>query len=357
MGVIRKSSYYNFNRLLSFNAVYNFVLGGRGIGKTYGAIKKAINDAIKKEHEFMYVRRYSDELKMAKATFFEAVKVEFPKHEFRVTGWFAEVADALPDDFQKKTPGEQKSILKAREWRVIGYFVALSQAQRVKSVPFPRVRKIIFDEFILEKGLTRYLPQEYKIFNSLYESVDRKRGETVAIFIANAVSIDNPYFVHYGIEPDAASNEILKLANGFIVVHFPESADYQKDAKESRYVQFLRETDPEYADYAVSNQFADNNKLMVEGKPYKADPLYVLETLKGTFTVWNKLGSPVFYVQLRTVTNIPFYTMVPQRMGPGKLFIEASSNMLGFLRSAWRRDEVRFDKPATKVAFMEVFHK
>ena len=29
--------YYSFNKVLSRNAVYNFILGARGLGKTYGA--------------------------------------------------------------------------------------------------------------------------------------------------------------------------------------------------------------------------------------------------------------------------------------------------------------------------------
>jgi hypothetical protein len=285
------------------------------------------------------------------------VKVEFPKHEFRVNGWFAEVADALPTGFDKLAPSKQKEILKAREWRVIGYFIALTQAQRMKSVSFPRVRKMIFDEFILEKGLTRYIPKEYEVFNSLYETVDRKREETVAIFIANSVTIDNPYFVHYGIEPDSANNEIIVLFSGFMVVHFPESADYQAEARKTRHGRFLMETDPEYADYATGNKFRDNTQLMVEGKSYKADCLYILETEKGTFSVWNKLGSPVFYIDSRQPTNTPFYTMVPYRMGPGKIFLDVNNRMFTILRSAWARDEVRFDKPATRVAFMEVFHR
>jgi hypothetical protein len=355
--VIRKSSYYNFRRLLSYNGVWNFVLGGRGIGKTYGSVKKAISDSLYKDKEFIYVRRYSDDIKFAKATFFERIKIEFPKWEFRVNGWQAEAAEALPKNFDKLEPKQQKEILKAREWKVIGYFLALSQAQRVKSGAFPRVYKIIFDEFILEKGLTRYLPKEYEVFNSLYETVDRKEERVTVIFIANSVSIDNPYFVHYGVEPDSASNEILVMFDGFLVVHFPESAEYQQDAQETRHGRFLMATDPEYADYATGNKFRDNTQLMVEGKPYSADCLYILETEKGTFSVWNKLGSPVFYIDSRQPTNIPFYTMVAYRMGPGKIFLDVNNRMFTILRSAWARDEVRFDKPATRVAFMEVFHR
>ena len=36
------SMYYSFDDILSRNGVFNFIIGGRGIGKTYGAKKIAI---------------------------------------------------------------------------------------------------------------------------------------------------------------------------------------------------------------------------------------------------------------------------------------------------------------------------
>lgn len=358
---IRSGSFYNYNRLCSYNGVFNFVLGGRGIGKTYGAQKRAINRALKHGEEFIYIRRYQDELATSKATFFAAVEKEFPKWEFRSRTEsrlaLAEAAPALPEGFEHLEQKEQKKLLKAREWKVIGYFIALTAAQRMKSVAFPKVKLMIFDEFILEKGLTRYLPEEYSVFQSLYETVDRKREETTVFFIANSVSIDNPYFIHYGIDPDASNREIVVMFDGFIVVHFPESVAYQEDAKKTRFGRFLRATDPEYADYAISNQFKDNHKLLVQGKDYRADYLYTLETAKGTFSVWNKFGSREFYVQSRRPKVEKIYTTVAERMSSEKFYLDRSAKTLAYLRGAWSRGDVLFDSPGTRVAFLDVFHR
>ena len=46
-------------------ARYYFILGGRGTGKTYPVIKKAIQDAIDGKGVFAYLRRYKDSLKEA----------------------------------------------------------------------------------------------------------------------------------------------------------------------------------------------------------------------------------------------------------------------------------------------------
>lgn len=358
---IRASSYYNYNRLFSYNGVFNFILGGRGIGKTYGAQKRAINRAIKYGEEFVYIRRYADELAMSKGTFFDAISQEFPKYEFRsiVESKIAraQYTTAIPDDFGELSAKEQNAYLKNRVWKTIGYFTALSQAQRMKSSSYPRVKLMIFDEFILEKGRTIYLQEEYSVFQGLYETIDRKKDTTKVLFLANAVSIDNPYFIHYGIDPDDAAREIVSLYDGFIVVHFPESKAYQEDAKKTRFGRFLRESDPTYADYAIGNQFKDNHKLLIAGKDYKADYLYTLETSKGSFSVWNKFGSSEFYVQAKLPKVQKVYTTVMANMSTEKIYVDRTSRTLAYLRGAWSRGDVLFDSAGTRVAFLDIFHR
>lgn len=55
--------YYNYNKILSYNAFINFLIGERGVGKTYGASKMVVNKFIKKNEQFAYIRRYKSDLK------------------------------------------------------------------------------------------------------------------------------------------------------------------------------------------------------------------------------------------------------------------------------------------------------
>ena len=56
MKKLDKSLFYNFGPILSRNAVFNFCVGGRGIGKTYGATKLGIKNYLKDEQQFIYLR-------------------------------------------------------------------------------------------------------------------------------------------------------------------------------------------------------------------------------------------------------------------------------------------------------------
>ncbi|MBR2881340.1 MAG: phage DNA encapsidation protein, partial [Prevotella sp.] len=84
--------YINIPRTLSYNALWNFILGMRGGGKTYGTLKYAIEQYLKNKKkgikwQFMYVRRMKTELEkltiMRGGRLFKAVEKEFPECTFK----------------------------------------------------------------------------------------------------------------------------------------------------------------------------------------------------------------------------------------------------------------------------------
>lgn len=76
--------YYDYNKILSYNAMLNFLIGERGVGKTYGASKFVVNQFIKKHEQFAYIRRYKPELSESVPKFFDALNSnsEFNNHLF-----------------------------------------------------------------------------------------------------------------------------------------------------------------------------------------------------------------------------------------------------------------------------------
>ena len=77
--------YYDYSKILSYKAVFNFIIGARGCGKSYGAKKMLIKKFIKTGQQFIYLRRFKIELQKV-STWFDDVSAEFPDHEFKVKG-------------------------------------------------------------------------------------------------------------------------------------------------------------------------------------------------------------------------------------------------------------------------------
>lgn len=338
----KEREYYNFSKLLSYNAVYNCAVGGRGIGKTFGAKKLAIDDFIKRGNQFMYVRRYKDELKTSKATFFADIEHLYPDWDFRVT---SKTAEASPVSARED---------KNREWSTMGFFIALSVTQAQKSVAFPRVKTIIFDEFIIEKGATHYLPQEATILNNLYNTVDRYRDFARVIMLANAVTLMNPYFIAWGIVPSKDS-EFVSVKAGFIRCHFPESSNFNSSVMQTRFGKFIEGT--EYADYAVGNNFSDNHEELLGTKDSRMKYRFTLETEIGTFSVWMHASEGEYFIQARAPKDPTIYTMVHSMMSAEKILVTFQDKELAYLRAAFNRGSVTFDHVQTRNSFIQIFKR
>lgn len=332
--------YYDFGPLLSYNAMWNFLVGGRGLGKTYGAKKRAIKRAVERREQFIYLRRYEEELKNLD-TFFADLQHEFPQWDLRVQGRRFEAAPASSRDNRK------------REWFTIGYAIPLSTAQKQKSIPYPLVTTIIFDEFIIERGLIRYLPAEADVFKNFYLTVDRQQDKTKVFFLANSVSIANPYFIEYNILPDEGDEYIRDPSpNRYWIAHFPKAEDFAASVKKTRFGQFIAGS--EYEKYAVGNEFADNHQGLVSEKHSRAKHMFNFESRVGTFSVWHDVVEDQYFVYKRVPHGQLTVTLLPERMDEEKILLTPNDLLIKRLQTAFRHKRMWFDGPVARNMWLDV---
>lgn len=350
-------AYYSFDKVMSYNGVYNFIIGARGLGKSYGmkeyVIRQAINSYKKSRgaevREFIYLRRYKPELR-AYSSFFADIWHLFPEWDFRVNGDLAQMSLASDRELENDKKGPK------RKWITIGYSMALSTHGHQKSRAFPLVTTIIYDEFIIEKGNIHYMTNEAKIFNDLYLTVDRWKDKTRVFFLANALSIVNPYFMEYDILPENGQpEELIVKGGGFLVAHFPDSASFAGGTVVTRFGQFIQGT--AYEEFAVGNRFADNSPTMIKCKTSAAQYNMSIETIKGTFSIWNDYSVNEYYVQEKQPKNMTLRVLDPARMREGVRLMERNDKRLQRYRAAFNNGAVFFDNPRTRNAFIELFRR
>lgn len=331
--VKREFHWYDYNKILSYNSVYNMIVGPRGNGKTYGAKKRCIKKAIYGRGHFIYLRRYQSEIVPAKETFFTDIAHEFPNTEFRVNGNKGEFTWDIDKD-----PKEKK-------WQLLCYFIVLSKAQSYKSVSFTTVTDIIFDEFIIEAGMVRYLPDETRVFNNFYSTVDRNQDKTRVLFLANAVKIMNPYFGEYSINPDI---EWQFKHDKFIAVHIVRDEIYSKQVSSTRFGRFISGSD--YASYAIDNEFSDNSSAMVGAKSPDANIFFSLLTNHGPITIWVDMkNKPIkWYFTGWKPTHTLIYTMDVEKVEEGVKFMPYNDGRLKHLRAAYGRGDCVFESPRVR---------
>lgn len=331
----KQVKWFRLNAILSRNAAFNIIVGPRGDGKTFAAKEKAINNAIRKGEQFILLRRYKTEL-ASRNSFFSDIAFKYPGYSFRVRGENAQMQRAGAGD---------------KEWETIGYFVALSNSQQKKSVAYPLVTLIIFDEFIVDKGPVRYMNNEVRALLDFYSTVDRYQDRVRVIMISNTVSIMNPYFLEWGVHD--IGSEWWTDDTGFVCVQFIRDDQFTRAVNETRFGKFISGTD--YGDYAVGATFRDNHYNLVKRKPEDFKYLATIETKSGTFSVWWDVKTKEWYGQTkRPKGGEDIWTMIPENMCEGKTYISRNNQILNIMRAAYSKGRFFFDGPVSRNAFAGV---
>lgn len=261
------SIYYNYDKLFSYNFLLAFVISERGLGKTFGGKVAVLKKFLKTGEQFIYLRRYKTELDTALATFWTDLQSNgfFEDHELKVV--------------------KSKMLTKFTcDGQVCGYAVPLSTANILKSTAFPKVKTIIFDEFLLDTmaGTYRYLKNEVQMVMDVIETVGRLRDIQV-IFLGNATSQMNPYFASLGLSLPYNS-EFKTFKDGLIVVNYAKNEEYRKVKKASRFGKLIDGTD--YGRYAIDNEFLRDNHDFIKKRPEKCNFFCTLVVNGMTVGIW-----------------------------------------------------------------------
>lgn len=267
--------YWDIGKSLSYNTLFNFIIGNRGAGKTYGFKKYAIKDFLKTGSQFIYLRRYKTELKTIK-TFFSDISQEFEGVEFDVKG---------------------NQFLINKE--VAGWCIPLSTAKILKSTSFPKVNKICFDEFILDKGVYHYLPDEVVNFLEFYETVARSRDNVRVWFLSNAITITNPYFNYFKIS--IPKNKKIKRVKEDILIEMVANEEFIKMKKNTRFGRLISDT--QYGAYNIENEFLRDNNKFVAKMTSNCLQIATIKYRGKTYGVWQNPHSSMIYISYKCNPN------------------------------------------------------
>lgn len=277
--VVDKSIFWDIGRTLTHNALINIIVGNRGGGKSYGAKERAAENFIKRKEQFGYIRRYKDDLKKPLEQFWKDIAQEFPDHECKVEGEKVYIR-LKADPKQKWTEND-----------IAGYGFSLSTANNKKSMSFPDISMLIYDEFLLEEGNQRYLPNEVEKLLNLYETIARPGSghRRVSLWLlGNAISITNPYFLYWDLKMPKNMDK-----NGKWIWKHPTRPILVEDVRNEGFIDAKRNTEfgrlvdgTNYADYSIENKFLLDDDTFIEKKSQWARHLFNFVYRSEKFGVW-----------------------------------------------------------------------
>lgn len=234
------NNFYNCENTVKKDCFLNFINSGRGVGKTYSYKKKCIDDFIKYENEFVWIRRnQSDINEITNQSLFFKDMLDNYNINLEIKG-----NNAFIDD------------------KIAGYFIPLSCASRYKSVPFPNVTNIVFDEYLIGKtDSKRYLRNECFVFLNLISTIVRHRDNCHIYCLGNNDTVDNPYFSYFEIYPINGQRYVRK--NDVLLEVF-KNENFVNEISQTRFGKLISGT--RFGNYAIQNHNLDDTTENV--KPF-----------------------------------------------------------------------------------------
>ena len=254
--------YYDGGPVMSHGAMLNLLYGGRGTGKTFYFKVWCLLAA---KGETVWMRRYENEIIDARDKFVEDI----------VSSGF------MPETAEVEWRGN--TIWLDGEPRI--HFVALSVSMKKKSVPYPNVNWIIFDEFIETRVNRNYLPNEAEMFLEFVSTVNRYRSdrqEVRAFLIGNKVSWFNEYTAYFHIEPFEGQFKTFK--DGLICVENYENREFEEKMKQTKFGRLISGT--KYEKYAIENQALRDTSDYIKRRPKESWLKVCVRVGPDTFGIW-----------------------------------------------------------------------
>lgn len=185
MKIYDSNGYVNVRGILEEGYPFNFLVGGRGTGKTYTTLKVAKED----RRLFMLMRRTQSQADLISKPDFSVFK---PLN--MDMGWDVQVKPISKYNAMFFEPDPEPD----RPPRPVGYTCALSTLSNMRGFDASDIQLLIYDEFIPEKH-ERLLKNEADALFNAYETMNRNRelkgiAPIQMVCLANANDITNPVF-------------------------------------------------------------------------------------------------------------------------------------------------------------------
>ena len=343
--------FYDWQKTMSYQTGTNgeicMVLGAKDIGKTFGLRLKCVERFLKHGELFVEICRTNEECKAVMRGYFDKLQNAgfFKEYVFKCEQGCGYIANRPLDDEKP-------------EWRLICYFVSLTNFQREKKRTFVKPKRFIFDEAVIDvkDRYHRYLPDEFLILANLLDSISRQQpGEDYQYYlyiIGNSVDMTCPYLRHLGV------NKIPQFGYSFykdktVLLHYVEPWDAQ-DRKAYTLVGRMLEGHDESA-VIFDNEFQDTTGNEIMRKTSNAQYKYAFKWGRMTFAIWVDSKRGLWFVTSKLPKNAPnVYTLAKRDSTVNYQVMQKASPLADLVKRIYYVGGLRYESPSIREAFFEV---
>lgn len=326
--------HWNIYEILPFQRNFNLINGERSLGKTYTCQMFVLDKCITKGCEFVYIVRTQDEKKQGilEESFKKVTMVEFPDIIFEYT---KDEMYLVIEDIETDT----------KEKILLGYCIALSESVKVKKRSFPRVKYMIFDEYMLESNQNAtYVTgwNEPNLLLSIYHTIDREDDRVIAFLLGNNTKFHNPYHIHKSFNvPPIQKGGIWTSENVLFQYAVGGTALKEKKSK-SKFLRMLEGTD--YGTYAKDGDYVYDNYSFIEKLTTNARYNMTIEFEGLRYGVYSSYNQGLIYIsdKIDESCKLKYALTVDDHKENTMLTKSREVTQLKWLADNYKRGNVRF---------------
>lgn len=268
-------------------------LGGRGTGKTYGALSDVVEGHYGK---IVYIRRSDTQMQAVKIP--ELNPFKRVNHDLGSNLIFAPMGKLTAGIYH----GEEVDGVVRPSGDPVGIGIALSVFSNIRGVDGMDYQTVIFDEFIKERT-EKGIRNEGEAFLNMYETLNRNRElapisapPLKCLLLANSNDLRSPILDALGLVDIidrmlTKGQEYKRVRNGMLSIYLYQDSPVSKTKKSTALYQVANSAD--FTQMALSNKFSAANYEYV--KSCTITEYHPLVTI-GDVTVYEHNREPRYYV-------------------------------------------------------------
>ena len=339
MKIFDANGYIDIPKILGTKLPFLFVVGGRGTGKTYGALKTVIEQDIR----FILMRRTQSQVDLINKPEFSPFKSINRDLGIEIG---SQALSKYNVGFYRMTENEDGKLVPSG--KVLGYSMALSTISNLRGFDASDVTLLIFDEFIPERH-ERPIKNEGAGFLNAFETINRNREiqgkpPLQVLCLANANDLGNPIFMELGLVGKAermkrkGQTYSLDYKRGigiFLITGSPISAEKQNTAL------YKVAAGSSFEDMAIRNDFEELKHGSVKPQPIvEYNPVCTV----GEITVYKHKSLKQYYITTLRVGD-------PERFDATDTELKRWYRKYGYLWQQDLKDNILFEDTESEIIF------
>lgn len=321
--------FFDINKIIDTLPTMTMIIGGRGIGKTFSAKRYCIEEFLKTGNQFMWVRRTSAQIDPSRI--------------------FGDIVDYIPNTISYKVGETGQLTTIYIDGKLAGFMASVSTGYNLKSQSFPKVDKIVYDEFLKTEN-ERRIKNEPFLFLEMVESIIRLKPNLKILMLANSTNLNNDYFSYFQIVLDdiVDNHSVIRVNDSLGVLKLEDNQEYIEKKLNTPFGQLIKDTP--YYEYAVKNDWNTGfvNRLYIDTTLFKFPSMNDFSLCVGKtfyyFTLLDKYKCSLYISQHSKPSN-KCYTHILDFVEKGINYIDSKTlrNTLDKYIPLFYDNKIKFD--------------